>query len=267
MLCRDEDKAQRARNELLEATEQASLDIILCDLASQRQIREAAEQIRGQVEELDVLVNNAGLVLANREITEDGVEKQFAVNHLAPFLLTHELLDLLQARGRRNPSAARIVNVASEAHRNVHRVPEDFQNLEGWYRGFGVYSQTKLYNILFTRALAHRLDTGEVVANCLHPGVVGSNFGRQGPWYVRWFMKFARPLLTSPSGAAETPVYLATSDEVAEHSGGYYIDQEPTKPSRKARDEQLAERLWAHSEEFTGATGWPSPQQGCKSGQ
>lgn len=258
MVCRNEEKADRAREQLAADTGNEALEVVLCDLSVQEQIHEAARRIRDRVDELDVLVNNAGLVLHDREITEDGHEYQFAVNHLAPFLLTHELLEPLQAAGEEQ-SPARVVTVASEAHRNVVKVPQGFQNLEGYYQGFGVYSQTKLYNILFTRALAHRLDPHRVTANCLHPGVIGSNFGRDGPWYVRWFMKLARPFLTDPEEGARTPVYLATSPEVANVTGGYFADEEPRKPGRRARDDELAERLWRTSEELTGATAWPEP--------
>lgn len=256
MLCRNEEKARRAREQIVEATGNEQLEIVLCDLSVQEQIQEAAREVRGSVEGLDVLVNNAGLVLHDRQLTDDGHEYQFAVNHLAPFLLTHELLDSLRAAGE-DGSPARVVTVASEAHRNVVSIPEDFQKTEGYYQAFNVYSQTKLYNILFTRSLARRLDPDQVTANCLHPGVIGSNFGREGPWYVRWFMKVASPLLTSPDEGARTPLYLATSPDVANVTGAYFVDEDRRKPGRRARDDELAERLWRTSEELTGATEWP----------
>lgn len=258
MLCRDEAKAEAAREDVVSDTGNEAVEIVLCDLSVQQRAQEAAREIRQRVDELDVLVNNAGLVLDDRELTPDGHEYQFAVNHLAPFLLTHELLDPLRAAGE-GGSPARVVNVASEAHRNVVSVPEGFQNREGYYQAFNVYSQTKLYNVLFTRELARRLDPAVVTANCLHPGVIGSGFGRQGPWYVRWFMKLAKPFLTSPEDGAETPLYLATSPEVEQATGGYYVDETEAKPSGKARDDELAARLWRTSEELTGAEEWPEP--------
>jgi NAD(P)-dependent dehydrogenase (short-subunit alcohol dehydrogenase family) len=237
-----------------------AVEIVLCDLSRPGRIRRAADEVRERVDgSLDVLVNNAGLVLHDRQLTDEGYEYQFAVNHLAPFLLTHELLDALRAAGE-GPEPARVVNVASEAHRNVVSIPDGLQNREGYYQAFNVYSQTKLYNILFTRDLAARLDPRRVVAHSLHPGVVGSNFGREGPWYVRWFMKLTRPLLTSPSDAADTPIFLACSPEASDGTGGYWIDRSRVSPSGKARDDELREELWAESEALTGATGWPEPR-------
>jgi len=259
MLCRDEAKATEARADVVDTTGNHDVEIVLCDLSVQDEIQQAAYEISQHADALDVLVNNAGLVLHEREITPDGHEYQFAVNHLAPFLLTHELLDPLREAGSQG-RAARVVTVASEAHRSAGSVPDGFENQEDSYRGFKVYAQTKLYNILFTRALARRLDPEIVTANCLHPGVVGSNFGREGPWYVRWFMKIARPFLTQPDEAADTSLFLATSPEVEDDTGRYYIDREARDPSGKAQDEALAAELWRVSEEATGADSWPKPR-------
>lgn len=260
MFCRSEERGQAALDEIQADTGSEDLELVLCDLANQAEIEQAAYEVTHRAGDLDVLVNNAGAVLDDRELTEDGYEKQFAVNHLGPFLLTHELLDTLQAAGQEDP-ASRVVNVASEAHRNAGDLPEGFQNLEGSYSGFKVYSQTKLYNIHFTKSLARRLDPETVTVNCLHPGVVGSNFGASGPWYVRWFMKIARPFLTDPADAASTSLYLATSPEVEAETGGYYIDQVPATPSSQARDDELQEELWQVSEKLTGASDWPKPRQ------
>jgi len=259
MLCRNEAKAERAREAVVQDTGNEDVEIVLCDLSVRDEIEQAAYEVTRRVDGLDVLVNNAGLVLDERRITKDGHEYQFAVNHLGPFVLTHELLDPLAAAGRSH-GPARVVNVASEAHRNVVSLPAGFQNREGYYQAFNVYSQTKLYNVLFTRELARRLDPELVTANCLHPGVIGSNFGREGPWYVRWFMKLAQPFLTSPAEGAQTSLYLAMADDVDGETGGYYVDQEPARPSARARDEQLQEQLWQVSEELTGADEWPAPR-------
>lgn len=267
MLCRSEGRGQAALDEIRTETGKDTLELVLCDLSSFEEIRETAARLREDHETLDVLVNNAGLVLDDRSESEDGFEQQFAVNHLAPFLLTHELLPLLQSAGAAGDDEARVVNVSSEAHRNVSGVPEGFEHPGGSYNGFAVYSKTKLYNILFTRELARRLDPQTVTANCLHPGVIGSNFGSGGPWYVRWFMKLAQPFLTSPEEGAQTSLYLATSSDVGGYTGGYFADQAPMKPTRLARDDDLARELWATSEELTGADDWPEPREAAEADQ
>ncbi len=247
MLCRDRDKGVRARDEVREATGNKRVHLVLCDLSRQEEIRRVSAKLRERLSALDVLVNNAGLVLGERSFTEDGIETQFAVNHLAPFLLTHELWPLVS-----NAEHARVVNVASEAHRRTGSLPEGFQDTSGRYSGFRVYSQTKLYNVLFTFALARRADAGNVTANTLHPGVVDSGFGREGPWYVRWFMKVAWPVLRRPEKGAATSVYLASSPEVDGTTGAYFVDRTPRKAASKALDEGLQERLWEASLDLAG---------------
>jgi NAD(P)-dependent dehydrogenase (short-subunit alcohol dehydrogenase family) len=256
LLCRDAEDGERARREIAEATGNPHVDLVLCDLSSQEQIRSAASGLRAEHDELHVLVNNAGIVLDERSTTAQRNEVQFAVNHLAPFLLTHELQPLLE-----EADDARVVTVASEAHRSAGSLPEDFQNLEGSYSGFKVYAQTKLYNILFTLRLAEVLDPVNVAANCLHPGVVGTGWGEEGPWYVRWFMKLARPFLRDPAEGASTSVYLAASGEARGVTGTYFQDREPAEPADRVHDEALQTELWATSEQLTGATDWPATAQ------
>ncbi len=252
---RREEAGQQAVDEIRAETGNEAVELVLADLASQEAVRGLAKEVIGRVENLHVLVNNAGAVLAERTVSEDGHEAQFAVNHLAPFLLTHELLGLLQAS-----TPSRIVNVASEAHHNVSSIPDDFESLEGRYRSFQVYSQTKLYNLLFTKALARRLAGTRTTVNCLHPGVIGSRFGNEGPWFVRAFMSVARPFLKSPEQGAGTSLYLATSPDVADVSGAYFAKCERKTPSDRARDEQLQEALWAASVASTDAGSWPAPR-------
>lgn len=254
---RSEEKLEAARREVVAATGSEQVEAVLADFADLDAVRRMAQEVDERVEALDVLVNNAGAVLDDRHITTDGNEKQFQVNHLAPFLLTHDLLERVEAAGT-DEAPARIVNVASEAHWNVSDVPDGFQRLEDRYSPFGVYSETKLYNIHFTKALDRRLTDRPVTVNCLHPGVIGSGFGRQGPWYVRWFMTLANPFLTSPRQGASTSLYLATSDEVTDRSGAYFKDKAPAKCSTLARDVEVQEALWETSEELTGADRWPA---------
>lgn len=256
---RSEAKLEAARDEIVADTGSEDVETVLADFADLGEVRQLADTVTERVDALDVLVNNAGAVLDERHITTDGNEKQFQVNHLAPFLLTHELLDLVEAAGTED-APARIVNVASEAHWNVRNIPEGFQRLEGKYSPFGVYSETKLYNIHVTKALDRRLIESPVTVNCLHPGVIGSGFGRQGPWYVRWFMKLANPFLTTPEEGARTSLHLATSDEVTGLSGRYFKDAAPDECSKLARDADVQEALWETSEQLTGADAWPSPR-------
>lgn len=252
-----------ARDEIADATGNDTVQTVLADFTDLEAVREAAAEVRQRIAGLDVLVNNAGAVLDDRHVTEDGNEAQFQINHLAPFLLTHELIDPLLEAGR-DEAPARIVNVASEAHWNAKDLPEGFQSLEGRYGGFKVYSQTKLYNIHFTKALDRRLVGRPVTVNCLHPGVIGSNFGSEGPWYVRAFMTVARPFLTSPSKGARTSLYLATSDEVTDASGAYFKEQARAASSQLAKDEAVQEELWQESQDLTGARGWPDPRPESK---
>ncbi len=260
---RSEGKVAVARREIVASTGNEDVETVIADFADLDAVRQLAATVRDRVDALDVLVNNAGAVLDDREITVDGNEKQFQVNHLAPFLLTHDLLDRLEAAGA-DAAPARIVNVASEAHWNVKDVPDGFQRLEARYSPFGVYRETKLYNIQFTKALHRRLAGGPVTVNCLHPGVIASNFGRQGPWYVRWFMRLAKPFLTSPQDGARTSLHLATSDEVADRSGEYYKAEAPAACSKLARDVDVQEALWETSERLTGAEAWPEPDPSAR---
>jgi retinol dehydrogenase 12 len=222
---------------------------VVADLASLAEVRRLAREVAESCDLLDVLLNNAGLVTRKRELTVDGIERQLAVNHLAPFLLTNLLLDKLEAS-----APARIVAVASRAHR---RAELDFGDLN-WdqrpYSGIGAYGATKLANILFTRELARRLEATGVTANCLHPGVVATNiFSGMGP-VGRLFGMLSRPLLMPASRGARTSVYLASSPEVASVSGKYFDEAKPVSPSAAALDDEAAKALWIASEKLTGLT-------------
>jgi retinol dehydrogenase 12 len=199
---------------------------------------------------IDVLVNNAGGVFGKRTLSKDGYETTFAVNHLAPFLLTHLLLNILKS-GRQ----ARIVTTASSGHRGAQISFDDLQATRK-YSAMGAYGASKLANILFTRALAKRLQGTVVTATCLHPGFVRTSFGRDievSPFVKSAFGLIAR-FARSPEKGAETVVYLATSPHVQGASGGYYVDCKLTRPSSAARDDNAAERLWQVSERLVGIT-------------
>jgi NAD(P)-dependent dehydrogenase (short-subunit alcohol dehydrogenase family) len=191
---------------------------------------------------LDVLVNNAGAMYGTRQLTKDGIELTWAVNHLAPFLLSKLLLQRLK-----ESAPARIITTASQAHQGAH-IPFDDLNAERSYRGFGRYCETKLANILFTTELARRLDGTGVTANCFHPGLVATGFNRNNGLLMDLGMTILRPVSRSPEKGAETLVWLATSPDVANVSGGYFSDQEQRSSSPEAQDTETARRLWEISE-------------------
>lgn len=246
MVARDRERGEAARDAIARATGSDAVELVLCDLASQRQVRELAAEIARRHPVLDVLVHNAGLILGSRVLTEDGLETTFAVNHVAPFLLTRLLHGQLAAAG-----AARVVTVASEAHRGAE-IDFDDPSAERGYSSWRAYARSKLANILFTRELARRSEGSGIIASCLHPGVVRTGFGRQGSLLVRAWFKLSGPLLLSAEKGADTAVWLACAPEAAASGGGYYIRRRPARPSRAARDAESARRLWRLSERLTG---------------
>ena len=219
----------------------------IADLASLQQVRELAGRLAG-LERIDVLVNNAGLVLGERRTTLDGFEHVFALNHLAPFLLTSLLLPKLTAS-----APARVVTVTSDAH-SAARLDLSDPNLEHGWDSWRSYANSKLANILFTRELARRLDGTGVTANCAHPGVVRTGFGREARPLLRLGVTIARPFMASPERGADTIVYLASSPDVADKTGGYYVKRQRREPSAAARDDAAARKLWEISEKMTGLT-------------
>jgi NAD(P)-dependent dehydrogenase (short-subunit alcohol dehydrogenase family) len=217
----------------------------IADLASMAQVRALAGRL-GALERIEVLVNNAGLMAGQRRVTADGFDEVFAVNHLAPFLLTSLLLGQLTAA-----APARVITVTSGAHTGARLDLDDPQLERGW-DGWRAYANSKLANILFTRELARRLEGTGVTANCAHPGVVRTRFGREARLPMRAAVTLGRPFMLSPQRGASTIVYLATSPEVAGASGGYYVKRQRREPSAAARDDATAQRLWQLSEELTG---------------
>jgi len=221
----------------------------IADLARLDQVRALAGRLDQTLDRIDVLINNAGLVLNERQVTPDGYEHVFAVNHLAPFLLTNLLRPKLGAS-----APARVITVSSDAH-TAAKLDLDDPNLEHGWSSWRSYSNSKLANILFTRELARRLDGTGVTANCLHPGVVRTGFGRDARPLMRVGITIARPFMLSPERGADTIVYLASSPDVAAKTGGYYVKREPREPSAAARDDGLARGLWETSERLTGLAG------------
>jgi NAD(P)-dependent dehydrogenase (short-subunit alcohol dehydrogenase family) len=253
MLCRDRQRGEAVRQEIIAQTKNQSVHLLVADLASIAETKAAAAELSNQFGRLHVLINNAAIIPAKRILTADALETQFAVNHLAYFILANALLPLLQANGTpTNP--ARIVNVSSLLHSSG---VVDFDNLqsEKLYAGrlanggagWGVYCNTKLMNILFTNALARKLSQAgidNVTVNSLHPGVIATNLTRNLPEFAQ---RIYTTVMPKPEVGARTSLYLATSPEVIGVSGRYFVDSKVKQPSALAQNEQLADRLWLAS--------------------
>src|SRR5215467_1897751 len=214
----------------------------LADLSSQAVVRKLAAEVVARYGKLDVLVNNAGAMYTTRQVSVDGIELTWAVNHLAPFLFTKLLLDRLKAS-----APARIITTASGAHFGA-TIPFDDLNAERSYRGFGRYKETKLANILFTSELARRLEGSNVTAHCFHPGLVATGFNRNNGLLMEMAMLLLRPISRNVQKGAETLVWLATSPDVVSTNGRYYADMQLRLPSPAAQDIATARRLWEISE-------------------
>ena len=246
MVARDQGRGEKAREEIVQATGNRQVELLLADLSSQAQIRGLAEEFRARYDRLDVLINNAAVFTRERRTTEDRIELQFAVNHLAPFLLTNLLLDLLK-----KSAPSRVVTVSSEAHQRTSMNWKDLQGERG-YSGLKAYSQSKLANVLFTKELARRLEGTGVTANALHPGVIGTNLLFSGFGPLRLLGPLFKFFMKRPEQGARTSVYLATSPEVEGVSGEYFKDGKRTAASPQAQDAEAARRLWEISAELTG---------------
>lgn len=245
---RDPGRGEAALAEVRRTVPEAKLDLMLADLTSLASVRKLAGDFQAKYSRLDVLLNNAGLIIDRRKVTADGFEATFATNHLSHFLLTNLLLDLLTSSG-----ASRVVNVASDAHRvGSLDFLDDLQAERGSYSGMKVYGNSKLANILFTRGLQRRLEGTKITTNSLHPGVVRTGFGLNSEGLFKHLVKLAAPFMLSAEGGARTSVYLASSPEVEGVSGKYFAKSRVAKESKAARDAAAAERLWQKSAEMTG---------------
>jgi len=226
------------------------VQLVVFDLADLSSVRRGAGEILEEAPRLDVLVNNAGLVLSERAETVDGFEATFGTNHLGPFLLTNLLLERIRAS-----APARLVNVASTAHNAARKgMPFDDLQSEKKYATMRVYGQSKLANILFTVELARRLEGSGVTANSLHPGTVRTGYGADGDsrGLLAFGIKIASPFFLSPAKGARTSIYLASDPAVAGVSGQYFVKCKAKQPKRWARDPEAARRLWQVSEELVG---------------
>ncbi len=246
IVARDRGRGEAACAEIRAQSNNQAVELLLADLSSLATVRRLATEFSARYPRLDVLINNAGLYMSQRVETVDGFEMTFAVNHLAPFLLTGLLLDQLKAS-----VAARVITVSSAAHYQTRMNFDDLQNRRG-YVGFKVYAQSKLANVLFTYELAERLKGSSVTANCLHPGAIGTSFGSKAGGIFGMFWTVIRPFLLSPEQGAATSIYLASSPEVAGVSGKYFDKKVAVPSSRDSYKREDWRRLWQISEELVG---------------
>lgn len=244
--CRNPQKAAQALEQIRTSSGSNHVDCVHTDFASQASIRALAAEVLQHHSDLRVLINNHGAIFGERDLTVDGIERTFAVNHLGYFLLTSLLLPLLHSQ----PSA-RIVNVASAAHWWARPAMDNLQG-ERSYSEQGNYANSKMYNLMFTFALARRLQGSQVTANCLHPGVIGSDFGKNSSGPTGRLMRIGWWALKRPASGAHTSMYLADSDAVENVSGGYWHGERQRRCRAVARDTHWQEALWARSAELCG---------------
>jgi NAD(P)-dependent dehydrogenase (short-subunit alcohol dehydrogenase family) len=245
MVCRDEGKCATARDDIAAAVPGAQLELRLCDLASLADVRRFAAEFKEGHDRLDVLFNNAGGIPNKRCVSADGIELQLAVNHLAPFLLTHLLMDMLMAS-----APSQVVTTTSGMHVRGKVDMSDLQ-AEKRYSPMGRYASTKLMNVMFTRSLAKRLEGTGVRANCLSPGFVDTGLSRDYGPAMKWMVK--RLTLPQEEGG-KTPVWVISSPDLEGVSGEYFRKMQRREVSNKARDDKTAEALWRESERLVGLT-------------
>jgi NAD(P)-dependent dehydrogenase (short-subunit alcohol dehydrogenase family) len=239
--CRNETKGETAVLEIKKASKNDKISLLICDLASLKSVEKCAVDFKSKYDKLDVLVNNAGLIVGDYKTTEEGFEYQFGVNHMGHFYLTKLLLSTILAS-----AAPRIVTVSSAIHYQGKFDFETLRTAPEKYSSMDYYAQSKLANILFTKGLAKRYP--KIIANTLHPGVVGTGFGSGDvAWYIKGVWNLMKPFLINPEKGAATSIYLASSEEV--NVSGKYFDKKQEKRSSKLSDDaELAEQLWEYSE-------------------
>jgi len=245
-VARDKQRGQAALERLRHLTPGIKHTIHYADMSRIAQMQQVAAAIAAAEPRIDVLINNAGAMFGTRQVTRDGLEMTFALNHMAYFVFTHNLRDRLVAS-----APSRVVNTSSDAHRRAKLDFFDLQSAKG-YAGFMVYSRSKLCNILFTRELARRLVGTGVTANCLHPGFVATRFGDKSGGMLTFGIRMAKLFAISPEKGAETIVYLASSPDVANVSGKYFYKCRESTPTREALDDNAAQSLWKETVKLAG---------------
>jgi retinol dehydrogenase 12 len=247
LVARDRARLEALAAELRQRTPGAKVGVLSGDLSRMSEVRRVAGEFRATHDRLDLLLNNAGAIFSQRELTSEGLERTLALNHLAYFVLTEELLPLLKAS-----APARIVNVSSDAHMGMRVDVDDLNYARGRYRPFVAYGRSKLMNILFTRELARRLAGTGVTANAMHPGFVRSGFGQNNAGFLGRFIKLGFPFARTPERGARTLVWLATSPAVEGVTGKYFHDERESRISSAAQDMEVARRLWEASVRLAG---------------
>jgi NAD(P)-dependent dehydrogenase (short-subunit alcohol dehydrogenase family) len=245
-VARDRGRGDEMRKHLRAIAGHADHSVHYADLSRLSEAKRVAETIAVTEPQIDVLINNAGALFTHRQLTGDGLERTFALNHMSYFIVTNLLLDRLRAT-----PGARIVSTASDAHKGRRLRLNDLQSERG-YSGFAVYGRTKLMNILFTRELARRLAGTGVTANCLHPGFVATRFGDHSGGFMSVAVRIAKNFAIAPEQGAETIIYLASSPAVDGKTGGYYYRCNLDTPSRAAQNDADAARLWEVSAKISG---------------
>lgn len=245
MLVRDTVKGEEVRKEVVAESNNQEIHVIHCDLANLKSVKNATEVLKVKLFAINVLINNAGGIVNERELSKDGFEMTFAMNHLGHFLLTLLLMPLLE-RGQ-----ARIINVSSEAHKMGRPDFDDLQS-EKKYSSIKAYGNAKLFNIYFTKSLAERYRSKGITAFALHPGLVNTNFGSRLSGFGKLLLFLARPFMITPQQGAQTSVYLATAPKLDGKSGQYFKNQKVIKPKPIAENEAARNRLWDISLQLTG---------------
>jgi len=249
MLCRNEDRAKKAMEEIIADTGNDDIEILIGDLESQDSIRNAVSEFKKTHDKLHVLINNAGFLNFKEQYTAEGYERTWAINHLGHFVLTNLLLDVIKAS-----SPARIINLSSHGHNFADEKPlEDMMYENKKYKHIKAYGNSKLMNLYFTFELARRLEGTGITVNAVHPGPIRSKFGRSknNPWWYRFGYSMSVPFLKSTKKGAATSIYLATSQEGAEISGKYWAKCKERKSSELSHDVEMQEQLWEISEQLT----------------
>ena len=242
MLCRSEERGKEALLKLTENKER-NLDLILCDLGDYESIRNFAKAVKEKYDHIDILVNNAGFISLDRQLTKEGLERQFGINHIGHFLLTKELLELMG-------KGSRIVNVASGAHK-TGKIHFDDINLTKGFNVIKAYSQSKLANVLFTRELARRVADRGITVNCCHPGAVATNIGiDRDTGFGKTITGLLKPFFQTPMEGARTAIFLASDKSVENITGGYFYKCKIAKSSKRSKSKKLAKKLFELSEKL-----------------
>ncbi|MBD3407606.1 MAG: SDR family NAD(P)-dependent oxidoreductase [Candidatus Lokiarchaeota archaeon] len=247
LVVRSREKGETAKNEMVEQTGNSNIDIFVADLSEMEQVQSVAKQIKDTYEKVDVLVNNAGAIIGDRQETSEGYEMTIALNHFAPLLLTYELIPLLA-----KSESARVVNVSSAAH-SFGDVDLDDPFYRNSYGSMKAYGTSKLMMIMATKELATKLEKLDISVNAVHPGFVRTNFGRSNAGLgSKIFLKLTSPFQRSPEHGAETQIYVASSPEVNGVTGKYFADMKEKKPSKKVGNEELRKAVWKFSNNILG---------------